>query len=551
MIAEAPSPPRPTPARGSAAARYLGRMPRIIASAQDLHEVLRRSAELVAEAIRADAVAIRLGGPGGTEIVHVRRPWGEAPAESLPTRLGVPLVLRGRRLGMLTAYRARRRPFSPKSGALIGAFRGPIAMAVDNARLFDALQDRLADVARLAVASEAVAALGDLDTVVAQIAHQAADLLGAERAAVLLVDPKGEEVAAQPPGHGLRTAQIARLRYPLSDDGAAANVLRGGRPFIANDAAGDRRDPTARLAEERSVLMVALRAARASGVLRVSDKRHGLFTLQDARLLGVFAAQAAVAWENAQLYQAAVREREQLLELERLKSQFLQLVSHELRTPLASIKASAEVLLSTAPADLPEAHLRLLRNVDRSSDRLSALIADLLDLVRLEGGRLELDRERLDPRRIAEEAVATVRPLAQGRGQKIRLNLGPDAFGPDACVVDGDRRRLEQIVMNLLTNAVTYGPPGSSIWLTVNHEDGDRVRLEVRDDGPGIPVQEQPLVFERFYRGDGEATRRTVGTGLGLPIARALAELHGGSLELTSEPGRGCTFVLTLPQSDG
>ncbi|MBA2450131.1 MAG: GAF domain-containing protein [Chloroflexi bacterium] len=525
------------------AARHLGRMPRIIASAQDLEEVLHRLAELVAEAIRADAASIRLGGAGGTEVLHVRRPWGEPSASALPTRLTVPLVLRGRRLGMLTALRARRRPFPQTATALLGAFAGPIAMAVDNARLFDALQDRLADVVRLGEASEAIAALGDIGAVGAQLARQAAHLVSAERGVLLLLDADRAELVAQAPAYGVRPAQVRKLRFPLAEGGESARVLESGRPYIANDIPGDRRDVGRRAFGERSVLMVPLRAAaHPVGVLTVSNKRQGLFTRQDARLLAVFAAQAAVALENAMLYQEAVREREQLKELERLKSQFLSLVSHELRTPVTSIKASAEVLLSTAPAGIPEAHLRLLRNIDRSSDRLSALITDLLDLIRLESGRLELQREYLDVRQVAEEAVSTVRPLADRRNQTIQIDLSADT-----CPVYGDRRRLEQIALNLLMNGVKFAPLGGTIWLQVRRDADRHVRLTVRDEGPGIPAEEQRRVFEPFYRLDTEETRRTTGTGLGLPIASALTELHGGSLHLESAPGQGSTFSMTLP----
>ena len=527
------------------AARHLGRMPRIIASAQDLEEVLRRLAELVAEAIRADAATIRLSGAGGTEVVHERRPWGECSASELPTRLTVPLVLRGRRLGVLTALRARRRPFPQTAAALIEAFAGPIAMAVDNARLFDALQDRLADVVRLGEASEAIAALGDIGAVGAQLARQAAHLVGAERGVLLLLDPDRAELVAQAPGYGVRPARLRKLRFPLAEGGESARVLASGRPYIANDLRGDRRDVGRRAFGERSVLMVPLRAAaHAIGVLTVSNKRQGLFTRQDARLLAVFAAQAAVALENAMLYQEAVREREQLKELERLKSQFLSLVSHELRTPVTSIKASAEVLLSTAPAGIPEAHLRLLRNIDRSSDRLSALITDLLDLIRLESGRLELQREYLDVRQVAEEAVSTVRPLADRRNQTIHIDLCTDP-----CPVYGDRRRLEQIALNLLMNGVKFAPLGGTIWLQVRRTADGQVRLTVRDEGPGIPAEAQRRVFEPFYRLDTEETRRTTGTGLGLPIASALTELHGGSLHLESAPGQGSTFFIILPEA--
>ena len=200
------------------------------------------------------------------------------------------------------------------------------------------------------------------------------------------------------------------------------------------------------------------------------------------------------------------------------------------------------MLLSNAPPEVPEAHPRLLRNIDRSSDRLTALMTDLLDLVRLEGGRLELHREQLDLRQIAEEAVATVRPLADERRQTIRLRAAARL-----CLVEGDRRRLEQIVLNLLTNAVKYGPAGGTIKVGLGSDADRSVRLTVRDDGPGIPPREQRAVFERFYRLDNEQTRRTTGTGLGLPIAHALAELHGGRVGLDTRSGRGTTFFVSLP----
>jgi len=217
-------------------------------------------------------------------------------------------------------------------------------------------------------------------------------------------------------------------------------------------------------------------------------------------------------------------------------------VSHELRTPLSSIKTSAEVLLSTAPPEATEAHVRLLRNIDRSSDRLSALITDLLDLARLEGGRLELQREPLDLRQVAEEAVATIRPLAEARRQTITL-VTPS----QPCRVDGDRRRLDQVALNLLTNAVKYSPVGGGIRIQVTRRTIGPVRLAVTDQGAGIAKPDRARVFERFYRLDNEETLRAPGTGLGLPIARALVELHGGKIELRSTPGRGSTFVVTLP----
>src|SRR5215212_10052197 len=266
--------------RDRAAARLLGRMPRLIASAQDLEEGLRRSAELVAEAARADVVAIRIGSVGSPSIVHHRHSIGDASVDTLPTRLTVPLVLRGRRLGVLTVARQRRRPFSAAAAVAVEAFAGPIALAVDNARLFGALQDRLAEISRLGEASEAVAALDDLDAVAAQIARRAADLVEAERAAVLVLDPLGDSLVALPPAFGIPASHLWRLRFRLRDGGPNVRVFETGRPYISNDATGDRQDPcrSPRALEERSVLAIPLRSAGTIGVLRVSNKRQGLFT---------------------------------------------------------------------------------------------------------------------------------------------------------------------------------------------------------------------------------------------------------------------------------
>jgi signal transduction histidine kinase len=516
-------------------ARHLRRLPRVFANASDLDHVLRQSAAMVAEAVRADSVTIRLGGPGGLEVSHVRATRVARPTAE-PATLMVPLVLRGRRLGQMAATRASGRPFPATATTLMNAFAAPISVAIDNARLYQALQDRLRDVTRLAEASEALAQLGPLDQVGKQISLHAARLLGAGQAALVTLLN-----GSSTPGE-LFAHQLAAT--PTFEPVLRSTGLVAGRALISNDIAADRRADVRSLATafRGSLVAVVARAGdRPVALLIVADKPRGLFTQQDAKLLSVFAAQAAVAIENASLYDAAVREREQLKELEQLKSQFLSLVSHELRTPLASIKASAEVLQSTAPPDALDAHVKLVRNIVRSSDRLNALITDLLDLARMEGGRLELDLEPLDLRQVADDAVATVRPLADEWRQKIRV-----CKAESPCLVAGDRRRLEQIVMNLLSNAIKYAPNGSNIWVTVGPGEGDDALVTVRDEGPGIPPTEHRRVFERFYRLDAEHTKRATGTGLGLPIAKALAELHGGSINVDSDE-RGSTFALAVP----
>jgi PAS domain S-box-containing protein len=227
--------------------------------------------------------------------------------------------------------------------------------------------------------------------------------------------------------------------------------------------------------------------------------------------------------------------------LEREKDEFLSAVSHDLRTPLAAIKASIGVLLAHTPADFPAPLHRLLVNIDQAADRMATLVGDLLDLARLQAGRLQLELELTDLRLVAERAAAAIEPLAQQRGQQVRVEVPPTPV-----LAHADAARLERALLNLLTNAHQYGRPGGRIELQLALHDG-HARLAVRDDGPGIPRELQERIFERFYRPDTEQTRRSRGAGLGLPIARAFAELHGGRLWVESEPGVGSTFVLLIP----
>jgi PAS domain S-box-containing protein len=228
--------------------------------------------------------------------------------------------------------------------------------------------------------------------------------------------------------------------------------------------------------------------------------------------------------------------------LEREKDEFLSAVSHDLRTPVAAIKASVEVMLAHAPHDLPPALRRLLVNIDQAADRMATLVNDLLDLARLQAGRLQLRPELTDLRQLAERAAAAIEPLAQQRGQQVCVEL--PAMPVWACI---DPARLERALLNLLTNAHQYGRPGGRIGLRLE-PCGSHARLAVSDDGPGIPPEQQERIFERFYRADSEQARRTGGAGLGLPIARAIAELHGGRLWVESAPGAGSTFVLLVPR---
>jgi protein-histidine pros-kinase len=230
--------------------------------------------------------------------------------------------------------------------------------------------------------------------------------------------------------------------------------------------------------------------------------------------------------------------------LERQKDEFLSNVSHDLRTPLAGIKASIGVVLANEPPDTPEPLHRLLVNIDLAADRMANLVSDLLELTRLRSGRAQLRLGQCDLRALALRCIRVIEPLVRERDQQVRVHLPP---GSIVTLADGDR--LERALLNLLGNAHKYGRDGGRVELALEVWDA-RARFAVTDDGPGISASEQGRIFERFYRSEAESTQRNEGSGLGLPIARALVELHGGKIGVKSAPGAGATFWIELPLVD-
>jgi len=238
-------------------------------------------------------------------------------------------------------------------------------------------------------------------------------------------------------------------------------------------------------------------------------------------------------------------------ELDRLKSEFVGTVSHELRTPLTSIKGSVDLLLEAETGELNPTQRRFLNTIRRSSDRLINMVSDLLDLSRLEAGRVQLDLHPVDLAHLAEDVVHSLGNLFSAKKQAVETTA--EASLPPAMA---DRQRMEQVLVNLLGNASKYTPEGGRVCVALSRgEVGGGpavVRLAVTDSGPGLSPADQQRVFDKFYRaGDRLSQAQQTGTGRGLTIARSLVELHGGTLTVDSELGRGSTFTISLQAYDG
>jgi PAS domain S-box-containing protein len=292
----------------------------------------------------------------------------------------------------------------------------------------------------------------------------------------------------------------------------------------------------------RSYLAVPVRSRSGEvlGALLFGHADPGVFTESHERSVAGLAGQAAIAIDNARLFDAVQKARESAEIANRLKDEFLATVSHELRTPLNAVLGWTSLLRGTQMDDARRA--KALETIERNARLQQKIVEDLLDVSRIIAGQLRLDREPMPFRPIVEAAVESIRPMAEAKSMALTVELGDDP-----AVLIGDAARLQQVVWNLLSNAIKFTPEGGAVRVSLDVTER-RVELVVGDTGVGIAPAFLPHVFERFRQGDARATRAHGGLGLGLAIVRHLTELHGGSVAAVSAgEGKGATFIVRLP----
>jgi PAS domain S-box-containing protein len=255
---------------------------------------------------------------------------------------------------------------------------------------------------------------------------------------------------------------------------------------------------------------------------------------------GKITGYSAIARDITERKRAEERVREAREEADRLKQEFFALVSHDLRTPLASIKGYSDLLVSGQAGELPEQAGNFVSVIRRNTDRLERLVDDLLLVAQLESGTFTLETSEVDLRTLLADCVEAARPLADNKA--IDLTVETEPVGQ----FSGDRQRLEQLLENLISNALKYTPEGGRVATRLHSENGD-VQIEVEDSGIGIAEEEQQFLFDRFFRATTAKTDAIPGVGLGLTIVKAIADAHEGSIEVESHEGRGTTFRVQLP----
>jgi len=296
----------------------------------------------------------------------------------------------------------------------------------------------------------------------------------------------------------------------------------------------------------RAILAVPMiREAEAIGCITTSSTEPGAFTDKQIALLKSFSDQAVIAIQNARLFREIQEKSRQLEIANQHKSDFLANMSHELRTPLNAIIGFSEVLVEKMFGEVNDKQLDYLKDIHSSGKHLLSLINDILDLSKIEAGRMELDIADFDLRSALENAMTLVKERAQRNG--ISLSLEVDlSLG----MFRGDERKFKQILLNLLSNAVKFTPEGGKVGVAARPAAGV-VEFSVSDTGVGIAATDHALVFEEFKQVGTDYTRKAEGTGLGLALTRRFVELHGGAISLSSALGKGSTFTFTLPIRHG
>jgi signal transduction histidine kinase len=422
--------------------------------------------------------------------------------------------------------------------------------------LFREVEARTADLSRsvgelraLGEVGQAVSSTLDLETVLTTIVSRAVELVATEGGAIYEYDDAAELFRLRA-DHGLATGLVA-ARQEIGirkGEGAIGRLAVTHEPIQITDIAdeGAYASPLRGAllgAGIRSLLAVPLlREDRLIGGLVVNRKHPGEFAPEVIALLETFATQSALAIQNARLFAEIADKSRQLEAASQHKSEFLANMSHELRTPLNAVIGFSEVLLQQMFGSLNAKQDEYVKDISASGQHLLALINDILDLSKIEAGRMELTPAPFHLPTALDNAVILVKERAARHGITIQVNIDP-GLGE----VVGDERKVKQVVLNLLSNAVKFTSEGGRISLKAGLTDG-AAEIAVTDTGVGIAPEDQAAIFEEF-RQVGSDERRREGTGLGLTLAKKFVELHGGRIFVESEPGQGSTFTFTLPVS--
>ena len=468
------------------------------------------------------------------------------------TMLGVPIMDDGEAIGVVSLARTEVNPFTQRQIDLVTTFAAQGAIAIQTGNLFKRLESQRVELARsveeleaLADVGEAVSSTLDLQEVLSQIVTIAVGLSDTDGGSIFEFDPATKEFRLST-AYGtdddlIRALRATHIHLGETEVGRAA---ADREPKVVPDIGNAERDPHLELLLRhgwRSMLAVPLlREDRILGALVVRRKTPGEFPSEVIEVLETFAGQSALAVQNAHLFREIAEKSSALEVASRHKSEFLASMSHELRTPLNAVIGFSDVLLEGMFGELNAKQRDYLEDIRDSGRHLLELLNEILDLSKIEAGRMRLEPGPFALSAALEDGLRMVRDRASQHAIELSVDVGP-GLG----IVVADELKIKQVVLNLLTNAVKFTPDGGRVEIAARAVDGE-VEVTVTDNGVGIPPEDQDRIFESFEQGKREAKEE--GTGLGLTLSRKIVELHHGRIWVDSRPGEGSVFGFAIPR---
>jgi GAF domain-containing protein len=476
--------------------------------------------------------------------------------QGIKTTLAVPLLREGSPIGAITIRRTESHPFSEEQIALLETFANQAVIAIENVRLFQELSERtqqlidsVEEMKALSEVGQAVSSSLDLATVLETIVARAVEISGTACGVIYEFDEASHEfnlrASHRMEAEAVEVLRTARIRL---GEGATGQAASSRAPVQILDTSEERERAVSRVRPVlnrlgyRSLLTVPiLREQQIMGGLTVWRRQVGEFEPEVVKLLQTFATQSALAIHNARLFRELQAKGHEIEAANRHKSEFLANVSHELRTPLNAIIGFSEVLLEKLFGELNNKQNEYVDDILSSGRHLLSLINDILDLSKIEAGRMDLEIVTFHLPDAIENALLLVRERATRHAIKLDRTVD-DRLGE----FTGDERKVKQILLNLLSNAVKFTPEGGRIKVEARLGDHNAI-ISVSDSGIGIAPEDQEAIFEEFRQAGGSYAHKREGTGLGLTLTRRFVEMHGGKIWVESELGKGSTFTFTLP----